>query len=152
MTEQAPTDFDRAIADYYERAPEESRLEHGAFQLEQARTRELIERHSPPPPAEVLDVGGAAGAYALWLAERGYLVHLLDAVPRLVEEARRRAARASRGLASCRVADARALPATDESVALVLLLGPLYHLVEGDERRRALREATRVLRPGGVLI
>jgi hypothetical protein len=64
MTQQPPAGFDRTIADYYERAPEESRLEHGAFQLEQARTRELIERHAPPAPAEVLDVGGAAGAYA----------------------------------------------------------------------------------------
>ena len=152
MSEQPPAGFDRVIADYYERAPEESRLEHGAFQLEQARTRELIERHAPPAPAEVLDVGGAAGAYALWMAERGYAVHLLDAVPRLVEVARRRAAGASRGLASCRVGDARALPFTDESADVVLLLGPLYHLVDAADRRRALVEVTRVLRPGGVII
>ncbi|MFL5583170.1 MAG: class I SAM-dependent methyltransferase [Gemmatimonadaceae bacterium] len=152
MGEQPPTGFDRAIADYYERAPEESRLEHGASRLEQARTRELIERHGPPAPAEVLDVGGAAGAYALWLAERGYQVHLVDAVPRLVEEARRRSALAPRGLASCRVGDARDLPAADASVALVLLLGPLYHLTAAEDRRRALREAARVLRPGGVLV
>lgn len=152
MGEQPPTGFDRAIADYYERAPEESRLEHGASRLEQARTRELIERHGPPAPEEVLDVGGAAGAYALWLAERGYQVHLVDAVPRLVEEARRRSALAPRGLASCRVGDARDLPAADASVALVLLLGPLYHLTAAEDRRRALREAARVLRPGGVLV
>ena len=60
-------ELDPAIAEYYGRAPEESRLEHGAFRLEHARTRDLIERHAPPPPATVLDVGGAAGAYALWL-------------------------------------------------------------------------------------
>ena len=90
MAEQPPTGFDPNIADYYSHAPEESRLEHGAFRLEETRTRELIERHAPRPPAAVLDVGGAAGAYAFWLAERGYEVHLLDAVPRLVEEARRR--------------------------------------------------------------
>jgi SAM-dependent methyltransferase len=69
-----------------------------------------------------------------------------------VEEARQRAARAVRGLASCRVADARALPAADESMAVVLLLGPLYHLVDANDRRGALLEAARVLRPGGVLI
>jgi ubiquinone/menaquinone biosynthesis C-methylase UbiE len=152
MTEPQPPEFDRAIADYYQRAPEESRLEHGASLLEHARTRELIERHIPPAPAEVLDVGGAAGPYALWLAERGYAVHLVDAMPRLVDLARQRAERASRGLASCRVADARALPFNDESATVMLLLGPLYHLVDAGDRRRALVEAARVLQPGGVLI
>ena len=147
-----PTGIEPAILEYYERVPEESRLEQGAFQLEQVRTRALIERHAPPAPAEVLDVGGAAGAYALWLAERGYTVHLLDAVPRLVEEAHRRSAAAPRGLASCRVADARSLPAASQSVSLVLLLGPLYHLVDAADRATALREAARVLRPGGVLV
>src|SRR5215216_4454276 len=98
MSPQPPA-LDPAIAEYYDRAPEESRLEHGAFRLEEARTRELIERHAPPPPAAVLDVGGAAGAYALWLAERGHTVHLVDASARLVAEARRRSERAPRALA-----------------------------------------------------
>jgi ubiquinone/menaquinone biosynthesis C-methylase UbiE len=152
MAELPPAGFDPAIAAYYDRAPEESRLEQGAFQLEASRTRELIERHAPPPPAIVLDVGGAAGAYAFWLAERGYEVHLVDAVPRLVEEARQRNQRAARALVSCRVGDARSLPFGDNVAELVLLLGPLYHLVDAADRQAALREANRVLRPGGVLI
>lgn len=149
---QPPEGIDQDVSDYYERAPEESRLEQGAFQLERVRTQELIERHAPPPPAEVLDVGGAAGAYALWLAERGYTVHLIDAAPRLVDEARRRSDAAVHRLASGRVADARSLPVASESVSLVLLLGPLYHLGDAADRAAALREAARVLRPGGVLI
>ena len=152
MLEQPPPGFDPAIAAYYDSAPEESRLEHGASRLEEARTRELIERHAPPPPATVLDIGGAAGVYAFWLAERGYDVHLVDATPRLVEEARRRNARAPRMLRSCRVGNARELPFEDEAAELVLMLGPLYHLVEAADRHAALIEAARVLRPGGVLI
>ena len=152
MAEQPPAGFDPAIATYYNEAPEESRLEHGAFRLEELRTRELIERHVPPARATVVDVGGAAGAYAFWLADRGYDVHLIDAVPRLVEEARRRNERATRPLASCRVGDARALSIADESAEIVLMLGPLYHLVEASDRRTALREALRVLRPRGVLV
>lgn len=143
--------FDPAIRAYYDRAPEESRLEVGAFRLEELRSRELILRHAPEPPAVVLDVGGAAGAYAFWLAERGYEVRLMDAVPRLIEVARDRNEHAAHRLASCRVADARALPEADDSAAMVLLLGPLYHLVQASDRSAALSEAARVLRPGGVL-
>jgi len=151
MGEVPPQRFDRVIADYYERAPEEARLEQGPFQLEEARTRELIQRYAPPPPGTVVDVGGAAGAYALWLAEAGYSVQLVDPVPRLVAEARRRSAAAERPLASCRVGDARALDVAAETVDVVLLLGPLYHLTDPRDRARSLREATRVLRPGGRL-
>ena len=60
-------------------------------------------------PETVVDVGGAAGTYALWLAQAGYAVHLLDPVPRLVAEAQRRSAAAAQPLASCRVGDARAV-------------------------------------------
>jgi len=149
----APTgsEFDPAIGDFYNRVPEEDRLEHGPFLLEGLRTRELIERHAPAPPAVVVDIGGAAGAYALWLAEAGYTVHLVDAVPRLVEEARRRSAVRSRGLASCAVADARATTFEDGIADVVLLFGPLYHLTTVADRRLALREAARVLKPGGRL-
>ena len=144
--------LDPAVAAYYSRAPEESRLEQGPFRLEAIRTRELIQRHAPPPPAAVLDVGGAAGAYALWLASLGYQVHLVDPVERLVREAATRSAAAAQPLASARVGDARALDAANASVDLVLMLGPLYHLTERGDRVRALAEARRVLRPGGRVL
>lgn len=143
--------FDPAIADYYQRNPEEARLEQGPFRLEQERTRELLQRFLPPAPAIVVDVGGAAGAYALWLAEAGYSVHLIDRVPRLVAEARRRSDLAPRPLRSCRVGDARALDLPAGAADVVLLLGPLYHLTAPADRAEALREAARVLRPGGRL-
>jgi len=55
-------------------------------------------------------------------------------------------------LASCRLGDARRLDEPDASAEAVLLLGPLYHLTERAERIQALREAVRVLRPGGLLV
>jgi SAM-dependent methyltransferase len=151
MSDAPPKSFDPVITDYYERAPEEARLEQGPFQLEEARTRELIQRFAPPPPGTVVDVGGAAGAYALWLAEAGYTVHLLDPVPRLVAEAQRRSAAAPSPLASCRVGDARALDVPAETADVVLLLGPLYHLTDPGDRAQSLQEAARVLKPGGRL-
>lgn len=145
------TSVDPVITDYYDRTAEEDRLGQGPFRLEEARTRELILRFAPRPPATVVDVGGAAGAYALWLAEAGYAVHLVDPVARLVAEAQQRSAAAKRPLASSRVGDARALELPDAFADVVLLLGPLYHLTSGAERARALREVARVLKPGGWL-
>jgi ubiquinone/menaquinone biosynthesis C-methylase UbiE len=146
-----PPELDSRIADFYQQTAEESRLEHGPFLLEALRTRELIQRYAPAAPATVVDVGGAAGAYALWLAEAGYAVHLLDPVPRLVAEARRRSATRSRPLASCEIGDARAMSFSDATADVVLLLGPLYHLTTVADRARTLAEAARVLKPGGRL-
>ena len=151
MDEEVPNGFDPTIRAYYELAPEEKRLEGGGFRLEAVRTRELIQRHLPAAPTTVLDVGGAAGVYAFWLAERGYSVKLVDAVPRLVEIARARNVHAAHPLAGCRVGDARALAEPDSSMDVVLLLGPLYHLTDEWDRQMALREAARVLRPAGLL-
>jgi SAM-dependent methyltransferase len=72
-------------------------------------------------------------------------------VPRLVAEAQRRSAAAGLPLASCRVGDARALDLPRESADVVLLLGPLYHLIDQGDRAQALHEAARVLKPGGRL-
>lgn len=136
---------------YYEEFPEESRLGVGPFRLEFERTKDILSRVLPPPPARVVDVGGAAGAYSTWLAELGYDVHLVDVSPRLVEEARRRNAVASRPVASLAVADARTLPEPDASADCVLLMGPLYHLPSAADRGRALHEACRVLVPSGTV-
>jgi ubiquinone/menaquinone biosynthesis C-methylase UbiE len=152
MAEQSPPSLDSAVKAYYDRAPEESRLDQGYSQLERYRTRELILRHAVRPPAVVLDIGGAAGAYTFWLAELGYEVHLVDAVPRLIQVARDRNKAAAGQVASCTVGDARALAREDGSANMVLLLGPLYHLVDAPDRRAALREAARVLAPGGLLL
>jgi ubiquinone/menaquinone biosynthesis C-methylase UbiE len=151
VPKQPPSRLDPSIVEFYDRTPEEDRLNQGPFLLEGVRTRELIERHAPRPPATVLDVGGAGGVYALWLADAGYTVHLVDSVPRLVAEAQRRSADLPRPLASCRVGDARALDFPAQCADIVLLLGPLYHLTEAADRARALSEVRRVLKPGGRL-
>jgi ubiquinone/menaquinone biosynthesis C-methylase UbiE len=141
------------VLSYYSLGLEEGRLDESYFPLERARTRELIDRHLPSPPGVVLDVGGAAGAYAFWLAERGYAVHLVDPVPLHIQQAERAAQTKTAGrLASTQVGDARKLEFADASADAVLLLGPLYHLTERGERQAALEEARRVLRPGGWLV
>jgi SAM-dependent methyltransferase len=137
---------------YYAAGLEQRRLQGGPFCLERARTEEILLRYLTPPPAALLDVGGAAGAYAFGLAERGYTVRLLDPVPLHLEQARAAQAAHPHGkLDQVRLGDARQLPYEDQSHDGVLLLGPLYHLTEASDRMAALTEAHRVLRPGGLL-
>ena len=138
---------DRDMIAHYEEVSEDQRLSVSFGQLELARTQELISRHLPPPPLAVWDVGGGPGAYSAWLAARGYEMHLLDPVQKHIDQTRGREPR----IASARLGDARALPAADESVGAVLLLGPLYHLQERSDRLKALRECHRILRVGGLL-
>lgn len=143
MTQPEP-DIVRFYTDVYVEA---DRLERSPLgRLEAARTRDLLSRLLPPAPATVLDVGGGPGAYAGWLAEAGYQVHLVDLV-----RAHAAAARRAYPEVSAAVGDARRLPVADRSADATLLLGPLYHLTERAERVAALREAARVTRPGGVV-
>ena len=147
-------EFDAEILAHYEEGIEKERLlGEGVGRLEYVRTRELLSRHLPPPAATILDVGGAAGAYALPLAKEGYSVYLVDPVPLHVEQATAASVAQPRApLVGMEVGDARSLSQGDESVDAVLLLGPLYHLTLRDERIQALREAWRVVRPGGAVV
>jgi ubiquinone/menaquinone biosynthesis C-methylase UbiE len=137
------------IRRYYEEAPEAERLRTGPFQLEFERTKELLAERLPKPPAIVLDVGGGPGTYALWLAELGYEVHLIDPVDQLVAQAQRRSDAVAHRIESCSVGDARELKWDDCSVDIILELGPLYHLIHQKDRLQALKESFRVLRLGG---
>jgi SAM-dependent methyltransferase len=149
VDEPAPPLPPEAVA-YYARGLEAARLGEGHGVLELARTCEILERWLPAAPAWVLDVGGGPGAYALWLARRGYRVTLIDALPLHVAQAREAAAKA-RLTIEARVGDARRLDEADGSVDAALLLGPLYHLTERSARVDALRVARRALRQGGVV-
>jgi SAM-dependent methyltransferase len=136
-----------AMRAYYERGEEEARLADGAAgRLEFERTKEIVLRHLPPPPALVADIGGGPGRYSHWLAGLGYQVAHRDLMPLHVAQLQH--ARDAGAHIDSAVADARALDLADASVDAVLLLGPLYHLDERRDRVAALAEARRIARPG----
>ncbi|MFH8480307.1 class I SAM-dependent methyltransferase [Streptomyces sp. NPDC018055] len=129
---------------YGETVNEDSRLRSSADgRMELARTQELLRRFLPPTPARVLDVGGGTGVHAEWLVRDGYEVTLVDPVPRHVETAS--------AVCQAVVGDARDLPEPDDAFDVVQLLGPLYHLPDSADRQRALTEASRVAKPGGLV-
>lgn len=129
---------------YGETVNEDSRLRSSADgRMELVRTQELLRRFLPPAPARVLDVGGGTGIHAEWLVKDGYDVTLVDPVPRHVETAA--------AVCPAVVGDARGLTQPTDSFDVVQLLGPLYHLPDPADRHKALSEAIRVARPGGLV-
>jgi ubiquinone/menaquinone biosynthesis C-methylase UbiE len=140
------------VRECHEGFGEDDRFSKGLGRLEFERTKSIVGKYLPPAPAVVLDVGGGTGLYSLWLARHGYQAHLIEISPRLIG----RALNASRGqsdapLAGFTIGDARCLGFANRSADAVLMLGPLYHLTEKEERLRALGEAYRTLRHNGVL-
>lgn len=145
-----PDDSMDKVIKHYNNYDEQARLSSVLGRIEHERTQNIISRYIKSPPAKVLDVGGATGRYSCWLAYEGYEVHLVDPVPRHIEQARQAsAAQPETPIASCILGDARQLEFDDEIAEAVLLLGPLYHLLEVQDRDRSLMEAYRVLKPGG---
>ncbi|TMI42982.1 methyltransferase domain-containing protein [Candidatus Bathyarchaeota archaeon] len=143
--------LDSAFYAHYESGVEKDRLLTGSSNLEFYRTKEIISRFLPKKPATILDVGGGPGRYSFWLAGKGHRVHLVDILPLHVKQAGDTQRKSNEELASISLGDARELDFHDKTMDIVLLFGPLYHLVQRRERMRALLEARRVLKPGGRL-
>jgi SAM-dependent methyltransferase len=137
---------------YYDSDPQREwdRLEVLHDRVEYALTIRTLDEHLPKPPASILDLGGGPGRYSIELARRGYAVTLADLSRPNLDFARERAAEANVTLAGVEQVDARDLSRfRDASFDVALLMGPLYHLLEERDRRSAVAEVRRVLRPSG---
>lgn len=144
--------IDKEVLEGYDNGAEKNRLRTGIGLIEFERTKELLLSYLPEPPAVIYDIGGAYGEYSWWLASLGYEVHLFD-----LSEGNIRMAGELSGeypgvsLAAREVCDARSVERADGSADAVLLMGPLYHIVEREERKKALLESKRLLKENGLL-
>ena len=140
------------IKRYYASGVENDRLLNGHSRLEGIRTKEIISRYLNKQQLQILDVGGGAGFYSFWLQALGHDVNLIDLSPDNIEQARKKKVQDNVTPFYCEVGDATQLPFEENKFDIVLLLGPMYHLIDRTERFRALSEAKRVLKAGGLLI
>jgi len=128
---------------------EDRRIRTGLGQLELLRTQEIIRGNLPASPQRILDVGGGTGVHAEWLLADGHRVDLVEPVQRHVTHAAARLG--SNSSFTAVLGDVRSLQFIDSVFDAVLLLGPLYHLVERSDRMQAWSEVRRVVKPCGVV-
>jgi ubiquinone/menaquinone biosynthesis C-methylase UbiE len=138
------------VLEFYEAYNENERINR--HPLEFIRTKDIISRHLPKTPIKIIDLCGASGNYAYWLAEMGHEVHLMDLAPKHIKEAQTNGRKYKARLASMNCGDARSLDYEDESFDMVLLMGALYHLQERNDRLLCLKEAYRILKNGGAAV
>ena len=143
--------IDPEILNFYTQSEEDSRLTIGLGPLEFARNKNIIARYLPDHNAVIADVGGGTWHYAAWLSSLGHTVVLVDPVDKHVQLARKRSKLLKRSFETV-LAEARSLPLESQSTDIVILHGPLYHLLEEQERIAALKEASRIMKPDGILL
>jgi 2-polyprenyl-3-methyl-5-hydroxy-6-metoxy-1,4-benzoquinol methylase len=103
------------------------------------------------PGNTVLDIGGGPGRYSLYLAEKGCDVTLFDLSPENIKFARERAIEYGLKIKTV-TGDARqADNIVKGQFDHILLMGPMYHLLEEIDRVNTVRAALKLLKPGGVL-
>ena len=101
----------------------------------------VLEALAGAPGPDLLDVGGGTGNYAVALREHGFRPTVLDFNEAMLARARAKGLPVLQG-------DAAALPFADASWDAVTMISMLHHVPDW---AAAMREAVRVLRPGGRL-
>ena len=141
------------IAAYYNNDPERENTRLERHQLEYDLTWRYLTQYLPSQ-GKILEVGAATGRYTVGLAKCGYLITAVDLSERLLEICQKRILEEGfEQQVNFFSGDARDLTHIKETAFdAVLLMGPLYHLVEQADRRAALREAFDHLKKGGILI
>ncbi len=137
------------LTNHYNNYDEEGRLLSRHGQVEYLTTMKYIEKYLRPGMA-ILEIGAGTGRYSLALAEKGYHVEAVELVAHNVNVFRSKITPDM----DIEVKQGNALDLSDykdNHFDIVLLLGPMYHLCEQTEQKRALSEAIRVTKPGGTI-
>lgn len=139
------------INSFYDGYREDVRLEKSRQgQLEYLTTMHYIHKMIPEN-ASVIEIGAGTGRYSVALAKEGFDVTAVELAKNNLEILIKN----SDGIVNIRSYQGDALDLSrfgDDSFDLTLLLGPMYHLYEKEDQLRALREAVRVTKPGGVIM
>lgn len=140
------------LEEYYNKFNEEKRLNSRHGQVEFRTSMKYIHQYiNPKIPSnefKILDIGAGTGRYSVALAEEGYDVTAVELV------------KYNLGILKSKNSSVKAMQGnalnlkkiTSDQFDLTLLFGPMYHLFGFEDKKRALEEAKRVTKPGGIIL
>lgn len=137
------------LTDYYNNYDEDGRLERKFGQVEFITTMKYINKYLEKG-MRVLEVGAATGRYTLTLAEKGYQVDAIELIQHNIDILKSKITEKHK----VEVKQGNAIDLScyaDETFDITLVLGPLYHLFNDEDKKKAISEAIRVTKKGGVV-
>lgn len=136
------------LIDYYNKFNEDKRLtrRHGIveYQTTMFYLKKYLKKYKNP---EILDLGAGTGAYSIPLSELGYSVTALELVKHNLMTLKKKNK-------NIRALQGNALNLSKfekESFDIILIFGPMYHLMNEEEKIKCLEEAKRVLKENGTI-
>ncbi|XMB67908.1 class I SAM-dependent methyltransferase [Mycoplasmatota bacterium zrk1] len=143
----------QVVKDYYNMNAknEFERLNNGYSNVEFQSTMYLIEKYIKNSTC-LLDLGSGPGRYSVELLKKGYNVTLLDLSDKSLEIAKERITSLSLAADDYIVSSATEIMFKENSFDAVLCLGPMYHLLDENDREKVLSGIRKILKPGGTAI
>ena len=144
------------IEQYYNKFNEDKRLlsRHGRVEfyvtytyIQRHLSAVLDERKCAKSDIKIMDIGAGTGAYCIPLAEEGYTVSAVEMVKHNLGILKKKTT-----LVDARQGNACNMKKyADDTFDVTLLFGPMYHLFSNEDKIKALSEAKRITKPGGVI-
>ena len=137
------------LTNYYERYDENGRLISKHSMIEYITTMKYVEKYLQPG-MRIMEIGAATGRYSHALAQKGHRVDAVELVEHNIEVFKKNTIPGES--VTITQGDAKDLAQFDDGTYdITLLLGPMYHLFTTEDKLKALSEAIRVTKKGGIV-
>lgn len=138
-----------SVIDFYNNYDEEGRLMRKSRMPEYLTTMKYIEKYLKPN-SKIIEIGAGTGRYSIALAEKGYDVTAVELVPHNIEIMKKKV----KSHHNIKIHEGNACDLSEfesETYDIVLLLGPMYHLFNEEDKHKALSEAIRLAKKNGLI-
>ena len=136
---------EKRLIEYYNKFNEDKRLTTKHGQVEYLTGIKYIEKYLKKED-KIIDIGAGTGAYSIYFYDKGYDITSVELVKhnlRVIEK-KRPELKAYQG-------NALNLKFEDNSFDIVILFGPMYHLMTMEDKIKALSEAKRIVKKNGYI-
>lgn len=139
---------EKNLIEYYNKFNENKRLDRRHGIVEYTTAMKYIKRYLKKfKNPQIIDIGAGTGKYSIELANMGYNVTAVELVKHNLMAIKENSTKVNTILGNA--INLRKIK--DNSYDIVILFGPMYHLISDEDKIKALNEAKRIAKPNGYI-